>query len=83
MLCFLYYSIKTVCLLKHGRVFSVLACDHTTFGLACLDKCHCKTGNCDPVKGTCFSKCAAGWHGTTCSEAYQTIRNTAYVLLND
>lgn len=55
------------------------ACGNGTFGIHCLEECHCLYDSCDPVNGTCdLDKCAQGWEGFTCSEGTLKSNNLAY-----
>ena len=48
--------------------FSGIACKNNTWGPGCYLNCHCMSGSCHQVNGTCESGCAQGWTGVACQE---------------
>ena len=47
----------------------LIACKNNTWGPGCYLNCHCVSGSCHHVNGTCESGCEQGWTGDTCQES--------------
>lgn len=45
-----------------------IVCNIGTFGQNCSQACNCIEGKCENVNGTCYSICASGLKGSTCSD---------------
>ena len=43
-------------------------CPDQTYGVNCNQTCHCTSGSCHPVTGSCDSGCDGGWTGDACQE---------------
>ena len=46
----------------------IIACKNDTWGPGCHLHCHCKSGSCNNVNGTCKSGCKQGYTGEACQE---------------
>ena len=43
-------------------------CQDHTYGVNCNQTCHCASGSCHHVTGSCDSGCDGGWTGPACQE---------------
>ena len=60
-----HYTISTFMSYKN---IPFTECQEQTYGLNCNQTCHCASGSCHHVPGSCDSGCDAGWTGDACQE---------------
>ena len=59
-------SVQNLCIACY--LTTETACKNDTWGPGCYLNCHCMSGSCHHVNGTCESGCAQGWTGDKCQE---------------
>ena len=57
-----------------------IVCNNNTWGPGCHLNCHCISGSCHHVNGTCESGCEQGWTGDTCQELLLLHQSMCYLL---
>ena len=48
--------------------YYILECEGVTFGLDCLQQCHCAPEACETERGLCKGQCIDSWIGPYCSQ---------------
>lgn len=66
-----------------NRTHLLAGCKDNTYGDGCSKKCgHCVNGEqCDPVSGTCYNGCEAGYYTTMMCEKGK-YNNTTYTVVS-
>lgn len=64
-----------------NRTHLLAECQYNSFGVGCPNECgHCLNGEqCDPVNGTCYNGCEAGYYTTMMCEKGKK-NNTTYTV---
>ena len=56
-------------------------CSCATWGPRCNQTCHCLSGSCNHVTGSCDNGCAHGWSGDNCQERLVQGLCTMYFII--